>query len=60
MADRPKDGVLVTTVMSNLGLHIAMKDAGVEVRTVGVGDRYVLEELRRADIRWVVNNPGTS
>ncbi|WP_333716723.1 phosphoglucosamine mutase [Gordonia sp. (in: high G+C Gram-positive bacteria)] len=46
-AGRLKDGVLVTTVMSNLGLHIAMKDAGVEVRTVGVGDRYVLEELRR-------------
>ncbi|UYP17975.1 phosphoglucosamine mutase [Rhodococcus sp. Z13] len=38
---------LVATVMSNLGLHIAMRNAGIEVRTVGVGDRYVLEELRR-------------
>ena len=37
---------LVTTVMSNLGLHLAMRAAGVEVRTTGVGDRYVLEELR--------------
>ena len=36
---------LVTTVMSNLGLHLAMSDAGVAVRTTGVGDRYVLEEL---------------
>ena len=37
---------LVTTVMSNLGLHLAMKDAGIAVRTTKVGDRYVLEELR--------------
>lgn len=37
---------LVATVMSNLGLHLAMRDAEIEVRTVGVGDRYVLEELR--------------
>jgi phosphoglucosamine mutase len=33
-------------VMSNLGLHLAMRSAGVTVRTTGVGDRYVLEELR--------------
>ncbi|MCH9640636.1 MAG: phosphoglucosamine mutase [Actinomycetia bacterium] len=37
---------LVATVMSNLGLHQAMRSAGIEVRTTGVGDRYVLEELR--------------
>ncbi|MCV7421677.1 phosphoglucosamine mutase [Mycobacterium yunnanensis] len=37
---------LVATVMSNLGLHIAMRAAGIEVRTTAVGDRYVLEELR--------------
>lgn len=37
---------LVVTVMSNLGLHLAMADAGVAVRTTAVGDRYVLEELR--------------
>lgn len=37
---------LVATVMSNLGLHLAMREAGITVRTTGVGDRYVLEELR--------------
>ncbi|GJF08375.1 phosphoglucosamine mutase [Mycolicibacterium cyprinidarum] len=37
---------LVATVMSNLGLHQAMRSAGIEVRTTAVGDRYVLEELR--------------
>jgi phosphoglucosamine mutase len=40
---------LVATVMSNLGLHLAMRAAGVTVRTTSVGDRYVLEELRSGD-----------
>ena len=40
---------IVATVMSNLGLHLAMRSAGVTVRTTGVGDRYVLEELRAGD-----------
>ncbi|MGX1775088.1 phosphoglucosamine mutase [Nocardia brasiliensis] len=38
---------LVGTVMSNLGLHVAMRAAGIALRTTAVGDRYVLEELRR-------------
>ncbi|MEV6255265.1 MULTISPECIES: phosphoglucosamine mutase [unclassified Nocardia] len=41
------EDTLVATVMSNLGLHIAMRTAGITVRTTAVGDRYVLEELRR-------------
>ena len=40
---------LVATVMSNLGLHLAMRAAGVTVRTTSVGDRYVLEELRSGE-----------
>lgn len=40
------DNTLVATVMSNMGLHLAMRAAGIDVRTTGVGDRYVLEELR--------------
>ncbi|GAA2569436.1 phosphoglucosamine mutase [Pseudonocardia hydrocarbonoxydans] len=40
------EDTLVTTVMSNLGLHLAMEAAGIAVRTTAVGDRYVLEELR--------------
>jgi phosphoglucosamine mutase len=40
---------LVTTVMSNLGLHLAMRSAGITVRTTVVGDRYVLEELRAGE-----------
>jgi phosphoglucosamine mutase len=41
----PGGGVAVT-VMTNYGFHTAMRDAGVEVTTTAVGDRYVLEALR--------------
>lgn len=37
---------LVATVMSNLGLRIAMKENGIQMIETGVGDRYVLEEMR--------------
>lgn len=37
---------LVTTVMSNLGLQLAMAEAGVKTVQTGVGDRYVLEAMR--------------
>jgi len=37
---------LVVTVMSNLGLLLAMKDAGIATLQTAVGDRYVLEEMR--------------
>ncbi|MFT4231441.1 MAG: phosphoglucosamine mutase [Leucobacter sp.] len=36
---------LVATVMSNLGLKIAMADNGIDVVETGVGDRYVLEAI---------------
>jgi phosphoglucosamine mutase len=36
---------VVATVMSNLGFHQAMRDAGIKVLTTAVGDRYVLEAL---------------
>jgi phosphoglucosamine mutase len=42
----PGEGVVVT-VMTNYGFHRAMADAGIEVATTTVGDRYVLDELRR-------------
>ena len=37
---------LVTTVMSNLGLKVAMRDAGIALVETSVGDRYVLEAMR--------------
>lgn len=38
---------VVVTVMSNLGLHLALKKAGIEIYETQVGDRYVMEELIR-------------
>ena len=37
---------LVATVMSNLGLKVAMREAGIDMLETKVGDRYVLEEMR--------------
>ncbi|NTV39090.1 MAG: phosphoglucosamine mutase [Demequinaceae bacterium] len=37
---------MVATVMSNLGLHHAMRDAGIDIVEAAVGDRYVLEAMR--------------
>jgi phosphoglucosamine mutase len=45
------DGVVVT-VMTNYGFHKAMESAGIAVAVTPVGDRYVLDELRRR--RWVL------
>jgi phosphoglucosamine mutase len=46
------EGGVVVTVMTNFGFHTAMADAGIEVATTKVGDRYVIEELRNRD--WEV------
>lgn len=40
------EDTLVTTVMSNLGLQLAMSDIGIRIVQTAVGDRYVLEEMR--------------
>src|SRR3954453_7463342 len=44
------DDTLVATVMSNLGLRLAMKDAGIKLLETKVGDRYVLEELQAGSL----------
>jgi phosphoglucosamine mutase len=41
---------LVATVMSNLGLIQAMEREGITVRQTGVGDRYVLEDMRAHEL----------
>ena len=45
-AGKLKDDTLVATVMSNLGLKLALREAGISLRETGVGDRYVLEGMR--------------
>jgi len=45
-------GGVAVTVMTNYGFHAAMREAGVEVVTTAVGDRYVLQALRERG--WVL------
>ena len=44
-----KANTIVGTVMSNLGFMHAMAEAGIEVVTTAVGDRYVLEAMFQSD-----------
>jgi phosphoglucosamine mutase len=46
---RLKNNILVTTVMSNIGLSMALKKMGIEHVKSKVGDRYVLEEMQKKD-----------
>ena len=50
-AGKLKDNVLVTTVMSNVGLAKAMKEHGGSTVKTSVGDRYVLEEMLKHDYK---------
>jgi len=43
---------LVATVMSNLGLEVAMREMGGKLVRTGVGDRYVVEEMRRGGFNF--------
>lgn len=43
-------GGVVGTLMSNLGLELALKEKGIDFRRAKVGDRYVMQEL--ADNEW--------
>jgi len=51
-AGRLADNTVVVTVMSNLGLRLALRDAGITVVETPVGDRYVLAAMR--DGRFVL------
>ena len=39
---------VVATTMSNMGLEIALRDAGITLLRAAVGDKYVLEEMRKS------------
>jgi phosphoglucosamine mutase len=44
-----ESGKVIATVMSNLGLELALKGEGVELVRTAVGDKYVLDELLTSD-----------
>lgn len=47
---RLKGNAVVATVMSNIGLEIALRDAGVDIVRCAVGDKYVMEEMIKRGI----------
>jgi phosphoglucosamine mutase len=47
---RLKGNAIVATVMSNIGLEIALRDSGIELVRCPVGDKYVMEEMIRRDL----------
>lgn len=46
-AGRLREQTVVATVMSNLGLELCLRQAGIKLVRTAVGDRYVLEEMLR-------------
>jgi len=53
-----RGNTMVCTVMSNLGLHEAMRKAGIGVVTTAVSDRHVIEALRKGDYSFGGENSG--
>jgi len=43
-----RGGAIVATVMSNLGLERKLESSGLSLKRTKVGDRYVLEEMRKS------------
>jgi phosphoglucosamine mutase len=51
-AGRLAKGIVVATVMSNMGLELALARAGAKLRRTAVGDRYVVEEMRKDSLTF--------
>jgi phosphoglucosamine mutase len=47
---RLKGNAIVATVMSNIGLELALRDAHIGMIRCAVGDKYVMEEMNRRDL----------
>jgi phosphoglucosamine mutase len=47
---RLRGNAVVATVMSNIGLEIALRDLGIEMIRCPVGDKYVMEEILKRDL----------
>ena len=47
---RLKGDTVVATVMSNIGLELALRDSGMAMLRTPVGDKYVMEEMQRRDL----------
>jgi phosphoglucosamine mutase len=48
--NRLKGNAIVATVMSNIGLELALEPLGIELVRTAVGDKYVMEEMLKRDL----------
>lgn len=58
LAQNKLRGGIVGTLMTNLGLELALKDLGIDFKRSAVGDRYVMEELINSKWRLGGENSG--
>jgi phosphoglucosamine mutase len=42
-----RDNTVVSTIMSNIGLELALRDQGIKMIRTSVGDKYVMDEMLR-------------
>ena len=49
-AGRLKGNAIVATVMSNIGLELALRESGIDLVRCAVGDKYVMEEMIKRDL----------
>ena len=49
-AGRLKGNAIVATVMSNIGLELALRDSAIDLVRCAVGDKYVMEEMIKRDL----------
>jgi phosphoglucosamine mutase len=47
---RLRGNAVVATVMSNIGLELALRQSGIELVRTGVGDKYVMEEMLKRNL----------
>ena len=47
---RLKGNAVVATVMSNIGLELALRESGIDLVRCAVGDKYVMEEMIKRDL----------
>ena len=47
---RLKGKAIAATVMSNIGLEIALRESGIDLVRCAVGDKYVMEEMLKRDL----------
>lgn len=57
LSEEKKNGTVVGTVMSNLGLEKALNKEGIELKRAKVGDRYVMELLQQGG--WALGGEGS-